>query len=167
LGKEFNEFINNRSIVDQVDKIVQYRPEAILILLDSEFTRRTIYYKYSHMMPFLSGSLEKNSYSIVCSIDQTDDNYGARELLQKYNKPLLITGIGLYGQMFIRDVRMFERVTGPEVDRCPIVLMGSPRPEKIESLQGQYDLIINNLCDDVFLKLDWILAKVIQSCTDQ
>ncbi len=140
-----------------------YKPENFFVIQDSELARKSIERRYKGRFSVFSCEIQKSEYSFFCSIDQTLEKYSAKDIVKKTTKPLIITGLGLYGEMFIKEIRMFEKVDNTQdKGRIPIVIYGSPKEEKIEKLQNLIDLYINNLDVDAFLKLDIVFSGFVK-----
>jgi hypothetical protein len=153
--------LNEKAIQDFFVYLKNYKPENSFIIQDSEFTRKNITRRYSVRLNIWSCSVEKVNYSISCKIDQTGNKYTPKELLNSFKKPFLITGIGLYGEMFIKELRLYEKIinTNPE-NRTPIIIFGSPKKEKLERIKNFYDILIDNTESNSLRKLDWIFSLV-------
>lgn len=158
---ELADFINDKKNIESFNKIKNYHPENFLIIQDSEFTRKNIARIYLSRLHIYTASIEKNNYSFLCRLDLTGESFSAQEIIKKFNKLLIITGIGLYGEIFIKDIRMFEKIAGiKEENRIPLIIFGSPKEEKLKKIEGLYDLYINNIEPDHFSKFNWLVNNV-------
>lgn len=157
----FDNFINNEKNILAFKRIKEYKPEDILVILDSEFTRKNISRQFSTKLHLWSATIEKKGYSFYCQIDSTAENYLARDIIKNLKKPLIITGIGLYGEVFIKELRMYEKISKIEnTNRVPIIIYGSPKNEKLEKLNAFYDLYINNTTPASLRQLEWLINNV-------
>lgn len=155
------DFINNQENINLIKRIRDYSPQNILLIQDSEFSRKNIARTYLSKLNIYTGSIEKDHYSFFCKIDQNNEKFTASDLFKKYKKLVIITGIGLYGEIFIKDIRIFEKILLiNEKERTPIIIFGSPKKEKLKRIQGIYDLYIDNTELQAFAKLDWLLNKI-------
>ena len=102
MKNSLDSFIDNKKNSEFFAYLKNYKPKVFFIFLDSEVARKGISRKYSARIPFFSGSIEKRGLSIFCRLDSDEQEYTVEELLNKYNKSLIITGIGLYGEIFIK-----------------------------------------------------------------
>ncbi|HNZ25914.1 MAG TPA: hypothetical protein PK385_04290 [Spirochaetota bacterium] len=141
-------------------KIVEYAPVDIFLLLDSEFARRNLSRKFSVKARVLSASIEKRNYSFFCKLDSTMEEVAPKELIGNYSKPMIITGMGLYGEMFIKEIRLLEKIKNiPDERRAPIVIFGSPRPEKLDKIRGLFDLFIDNTVENSIEVLERLIES--------
>jgi len=166
LLEDFNQFINDSNNKNFFSYIKMFHPESIFVILDSDFARLNIVRKYSGRIPIFSTSIERESYGLICKIDQSEEILSPKDFVRKYTKPLFIMGIGLYGQLFIKDVRIFEKLKMAEEHtnyHSPIIIFGSPREEKLATIHGLFDLYINNTDPSAFLKLDYVISNVVIS----
>ncbi|HOV15472.1 MAG TPA: hypothetical protein PK771_14390 [Spirochaetota bacterium] len=158
-----NDFLADEDVRRVLNYITQYKPENFLVIQDSEFTRKSIERRYKGRFNIFSCGIEKSDYSFFCRVDQTYEEYTARDIIKKIKNPLIITGLGLYGELFIKELRMFEKIdNNPENQRIPVVIYGSPKKEKIEKLKNLIDLYIENLEPDALLKLDAVFSVVLK-----
>jgi hypothetical protein len=158
---DINEFINDDKIKNFINYLKNYQPENSFIIQDSEFTRRNIARRYSANFNIYSSSIEKKGYSLVCKNDLTAEYFTAKELLKHFSKPLIITGMGLYGEMFIKELRLYEKILNIPADKkAPIIIYGSPGQEKLEKIKNLYDLYIDNTDIVSVKKLDWIFSLI-------
>ena len=158
---DFNGFINDVNVKEFLSYLKNYQPENSFIIQDSEFTRKNIARRYSLKFNIFSSSIEKSGYSIVCKIDLTGDSFTAKELLKKYNKPLVITGMGLYGEMFIKELRLYEKIQNISNEKkSPVIIYGSPGMDKLNRIKNLYDLFIDNTENNSVKKLDWIFSLI-------
>ncbi len=145
-----------------LNQIKEYRPENFMIIQDSEFTRKSVERRYKGRFNIFSCGIEKRNYSFICKFDQTGEEYNAKEILKKIKKPLIITGLGLYGELFIKELRMYEKIEGvPLEKRIPIVIFGSPKIEKIEKIRNLIDFYIDNLDIEALKKLDAFFSEAL------
>jgi len=162
MNKTLNGFINGERNNAIFKKIVEYAPIDIFLLLDSEFARRNLSRRFSVKVRILSASIEKRNYSFFCRLDSTMEEFTPKELIDKYSKPMIITGIGLYGEMFIKEVRLLEKIKNiPDEQRTPIVIFGSPKPEKLAKINGLYDLFIDNTAENSIENLERLINSAV------
>jgi hypothetical protein len=158
---ELNEFLNDTKIKEFLSFLKSYKPENTFIIQDSEFTRKNIARRYSARFNIFTASIEKEGYSIVCKIDQTNEYYSPKNIINRFNKPLLITGIGLYGEMFIKEFRVLEKITYISSEKAaPIIVYGSPKYEKLDKIRNLFNLFIDSTDAMAIRKLDWIFSII-------
>ncbi|HOJ63546.1 MAG TPA: hypothetical protein PLE45_03895 [Spirochaetota bacterium] len=155
------DFINNKKNIEAFERIKKYSPHVFLIIQDSEFTRKNLARIYLSKLNIYTASIEKDNYSFFCKLDLNGEKFSAKDIIKKYKKLLIITGIGLYGETFIKDIRMFEKIMKISGnDRIPIIIFGSPKEEKLKRIEGLYDFYINNTEDDWLSKFDWVVNNI-------
>ncbi len=161
MNSNLDDFINNPDNITIFKRIINYHPENVLLIQDSEFARKNIARLYLSKLNIYTASIEKDYYSFFCRFDSNNEKFTAKELLKKYKKLAIITGIGLYGEIFIKDIRIFEKISNVlEKDFIPIIIFGSPKEEKIKKIAGLYDIYINNTELESLSKLDWLINNV-------
>jgi len=162
MNNTLNGFINGERNNAIFKKIVEYAPIDIFLLLDSEFARRNLSRRFSVKVRILSASIEKRNYSFFCRLDSTMEEFTPKEIIDKYSKPMIITGIGLYGEMFIKEIRLLEKIKNiPDEKRTPIVIFGSPKPEKLEKIRGLFDLFIDNTAENSIENLERLISRAV------
>ena len=162
MSKELNQFLNDETTKKFFVYVSDYKPETFIVIQDSEFTRKSIARRYKGRFNISSCNIEKVNYSFVCRFDQTNEVYQPKELIKKIKKPLIITGLGLYGEIFIKEIRLFEKINNvPENSRIPIIIYGSPKQEKLDRISNLFDIFIDNTTTDSLMKLDLTFSMVI------
>lgn len=163
MSLELNNFLSDEENKRSLSHIKEYSPENFIVIQDSEFTRKNIERRYKGRVNIFSCSIEKLNYSFICKVDQTFEEYSAKDIIKKIRKPMIITGLGLYGELFIKELRMFEKIDNiGENNRIPIIIYGSPRHEKIDKIKKLIDLYIENIEPEALLKLDAVFSLVLK-----
>ncbi|WP_028974069.1 hypothetical protein [Spirochaeta cellobiosiphila] len=128
ITKEFTNFI---------DTLKEGKPDNIFLLLDSAFSRLSISKSYTGDIPLRTGELKMAYGDVRAFLDHLPLEFRGEDFFFFYPKPVFITGMGLYGEEFINELRQYEAKEGREPST--IILFGSPRIEKTERLSAHID----------------------------
>lgn len=118
-------------------RVLNYQSKSVVFLLDSKTIRKRFVKKFSTFMPVYSGVAYKEGYTFFIEIDDEHSLYTAGDIRKNFPKPLLITGLGLYGEEIIKEYRIYEKIKG--LDSAPIILYGSPKESKLERISKFID----------------------------
>lgn len=141
-----------------IDKIKEYNPNSLFLFQDSSFSRLSIVKSYAGSISLNTGELKKTKNKILAYLDQLPLEFRGQDFAYYYSRPVFITGIGLYGEAFIEDIRNYEAKNKDQ--HSPIILYGSPRDEKMKRISKFIDFFIDTRKPSAVQQLIYLINQL-------
>jgi len=156
--KERTDMIITQELTTKIEGIRERKADNIFLFLDSSFSRLSLVKSYTGEVPLKTGELKLFHQEVLAYLDQMPLEFRGADFFFYYPRPLFITGIGLYGERFIKEIRAHEKKAG--LAPSPIILYGSPKKEKKERIADKIDLHIDTRKPSAVQQLIYVLNQV-------